>query len=74
MMRPRQVYISRETYDMLKAYQAITKRDTPDEIADDMLRDRLENLPDVEKLVQLRKETEKDFERKAQEIIQAQQP
>jgi hypothetical protein len=59
---------------MLKAYQAITKRDTPDEIADDMLRERLEVIPEVCKLVQLRKETEKDFERKAQEIIQARQP
>jgi regulator of sigma D len=74
MMRPRQVYISRECYDMLKAYQAITERDTPDEIADDMLRERLEVIPEVCKLVQLRKETEREFERKAQEIIQGRQP
>jgi regulator of sigma D len=74
MMRSRSVYISREVHDMLKAYQAITERDTPDEIADDMLRERLEVIPEVCKLVQLRKETEKDFERKAQEIIQARQP
>lgn len=59
---------------MLKAYKTIRRADSVDELADELITERLRCVPGVQELVKLREKIDKDFERAAAEIVRSHTP
>lgn len=62
-LRGYSIYVSKQTIAMLRAYRAITERDSIDEIADQFLTERLQQIPEIQEYLNMEKKIRSEVEK-----------